>query len=414
MAWVSVQTAINVATSEYQNYLDVQKNAADETVKTADAQMELFRNLGNVSSEYAKKINATIKQIAAANNVPEANVFQVVKTARSSQGALTDDQMFANVAMATRLAPDKLSEQTALAGALNASSRLTGTADPKVNAGLLLSIGEQTRIEEMAQVSRMLIPAAAGIKATLKGTSTEEAMAMLTTMTTASEDESGSTSRTAGLQLAAQLRKFRNATDVGDEITALRNDPMARTKFLKEASFEVNQRPFIEDLLTPGTATAQLYDQNLPKVPVGDRASGVTDQFFQNVGQAPYQEVASQKRELESYASGLRLDNQRGAQISTIRKGMDEVLLAAGQGFTARTIGAKAFDIETIFGRDPRRAAADRIEEYSQELAGGRGQSKDTQETIATLQSIVAELRGLRTDNKNAPKKKNIDRNAEQ
>lgn len=424
IGWVSVQSAIQLATAEYQNYIDKQNESKQEVLKTADAQMAFFRNLGNVSSDYAKKIQATIKQIAAANKVPEASVYQVASIARSSQGSLTDEQMFANVGMATRLAPESLSEQTALAGALNASSRLTGSTDPRTNAGLMLGIGEQTRIDNMAQIAKMLIPAATGIKATLGKTSTEEAMAMLTTLTTVSEDETGSTSRTGGMQLAGQLRKFRKGTDLGDEITALQGNEKDREAFLKQASFEVAVRPFIEQLLTPGTQAAELYKQNLGKVPTGARAQSVTDQFFQNVGAAEYQQVAQAGRTVASATDQLKTGDIPGAMRANVREQVLAAMRASGQGSFSGRASAIDYDISTsLHGEDPVLVA--------ERMLGGRARfmrgqvNPEDQRTVAAsdpameaaarkLDAVVEQLKGLRADNKNAPKKKNIDRNAEQ
>lgn len=421
MGWLSVQTAIQLATAEYQNYIDKQNESKQEVLKTADAQMAFFRNLGNVSSEYAKRIQATIKQIAAANNVPESSVYQVASIARSSQGSLTDAQMFANVGMATRLAPESLSEQTALAGALNAATRLTGSTDPRTNAGLMLGIGEQTRIDNMAQISKVLIPAASGIKATLGGTSTEEAMALLTTLTTVSEDESGATSRTAGLRLAAQLRKYRKATDLGDEISKIQSSPQEFASFMKKASFEIEQQPFIEKLLTGGTPAAELYKQNLAKVPTGARAQSVTDQFFKNVGAAEYQQVAQQQRAFAATKSGLELDDLMGAQTSVNREWLQKVLVASNAGRFEQFGQSVNFGVQTMMGVRPEVAARDVLEERISSIRGfdgdaPRARAEDpAQERVAQkLEAMIAELRGLRMDNKNAPKKKNIDRNAEQ
>lgn len=428
--WISVQSAIQLATAEYDNYIERQREAAAETMSTADAQLAFFRNLGNVSKEQSRQIQETVRQLAAANNTTESRVYNVASIARSSQGALTDQQMFANVGMALKLAPDREEQAVALAGALNASSRLTGSANPQENAGLLLGIGEQTRIDNLAQIAKTLLPAAVGIKATLKDTSTEEAMALLTALTTAGEDETGSISATAGLQLAAQLKELKSGkkkvttgTDLGDAITTLRNDPKKRKAFLDSATFEVKSKPFIEELLTPGTATANLYDQNLSKVPTGARAAGNTQQFFENVGGAQYQNVATNQRVFESLTSGLQLQDQGGAAASVNMAGLDNAMKAARASWTERTMYANVFRYRTMMeGQNPNAVAGELLQDRANELRLPfnrltnemlpEATVKENEATAKLLEQAVAELRGLRADSKNG-KPKNIDAHVE-
>jgi hypothetical protein len=403
--WVSVQTAIQVASAEYQAYIDLTKKASDATISTANSQIVFFRNLGNVTGEQAKKITETIKAIASANKTTEGKIYEVASIARSSQGNLTDDQMFANVGMATRLAPESTQEAMSIAGGLNAASRLTGSADPEVNAGLLLGIGEQTRIESMAQIAKTLLPGAAGIKATLPGTSTAEAVAGLSTLTTISEDETGAVSRTAMQQLAGQLRKIRKGTDLGDEITTLQNDPKARASFLKKASFEEKAKPFIEKLLTGGTDAANLYQQNLSKVPTGDGAVNVARQFFENVGAQPYQQVRQLDQSMAANTNAALLSKQGLAAEGTIRQRMDEGMQAAGVSWFGRTVYARGFDLQRARGDDEITAG--------ERVLGGAITKSTNDEMSRILKQQLEELRALRRAQTQQPKPKNIDAHTE-
>lgn len=430
--WVSVQSAIQLATAEYDNYIERQQEAAKETLSTADAQLAFFRNLGNVSREQAKQIQETVRQIAGANKTTESRVYNVASIARSSQGALNDQQMFANVGMALRLAPDSEEQAVALAGALNASTRLTGSTDPRENAGLLLGIGEQTRIDNLAQISKTLLPAATGIKATLPSTSTEEAMALLSTLTTVSEDETGNVSRTAGMQLAAQLKEIKNGkktirtgTDLGDAIATLQNDEKKRKEFMDSASFEVQAKPFIEQLLTPGTPAAQLYSQNLAKVPTGQRAVNQANQFFENVGTSEYQGVATNARVFDSLASGLKLQDQGGASAAINMAGLDKAMQASRASWLERTMYANMFRYRTmVMGQDPNEFAAEALSDRAAELRIPfnrltnemlpEGTVKENEKLAVLLDKAVMELRGIRADNKsNTASKKNADAHTE-
>lgn len=420
IGWVSIQTAIRATTAEYQNYIDVQKQAADATIETANAQIVFMRNMGNMSAQQAMAIQDTVRQVAAANKTTESKIYQIATEAVSSKGSLTNEQMFANIGMAARLAPESTSEATAIAGALNATTRLTGSADPRVNAGLLLGIGEQARIPSMKSIADSLIPSAAAVKATLPETSTEEAAAFFSTLSLLSEDKTGERTGTASVQLAAQLRKFRKGTDLGDEIARLQNDPKARESFFKKMSLEAKPKAFVEQMLTGGTPAAELLKTNLANVPTGQTAIGVSDQWFRNVGQAPYQQAAAQQRAMQSLATQLDLQNFMGANAAINREGLQGILKASGAWMLEQTGSGMLFDLERFGGAAANIAAANQLEGRVMSLrgvteAGTNARAADpASEMIAQkLDVMIAELRGQRADQKQ-PKKKNIDRNAEQ
>lgn len=408
LATIGAAGAAKILAIEYQNILDLQNKSAAVTMSTADAQIVFMRNMGNMTAQQARQIQSTVTQVAKANKTTESRIYAIATEAVSSKGSLTDDQMFANIGMASRLAPESQSEAVAIAGALNASTRLTGSADPRENAGLLLGIGEQSRIPSMAKISETMIPSAAGIKATLPGTSTEEAAALFSTLSMLSEDKSGATTGTASLQLAAQLRKYRKGTDLGDEIAKLQNDPKARTAFLKQASFEQKPAPFIEQILTGGTAAAQLYQSNVGKVPSGQTAAEVTDRFFGNLGQSPYQQVAATGRAMDATTAAGHLADQRMAMAGTVgarlTAGMQQAGIPAMQQWGANI----AYQKMVAEGRDPSLSGAGILNSFINDPSDTLRKDPKNAEIVTNLQELIKVLKAG-----SKVQKKNVDANVE-
>lgn len=407
--WVSVQAAIQLANAEYQNYLDRQKEAAKETISTADAQIKFFRNMGNVSAEESRKIQAQVKAIAESVNAPAKNIYAVATKSISSAGKLSREEMFNNVAMAARLAPESLAEQESLATALGGTSRLTGSADPRINAGLLLQVGEQAPIPNMAGLASTLVPGAKGV-AGFGGKSTD-ALALGSTLAMAAEDTTGAPTGTAMIALASQLSKFSKGKSADEAIAQLQANPAMRDKFLKGASFEKRFEIPVRDILTGGSETANLYAANKGKLNLGT-AAATTDQFFQNVGAAPEQQVAAAERAFGARESQLQLGDLGGATAATNRAGLEKVLKASGTGLLAQKGAGITFEMERLYGRTPEAAAANTIEAEVKRRRDLNAYDKEAGEeaSIKLLEQMVRELRGLRGDQKG---KKNVNQHAE-
>lgn len=437
--WLSVQTAIQVATASYQDYLNVQRESASETISTADAQIKFFRNLGNVSREESKKIQEQIRAIASSVGQPVKNVYAVATEAISAQGNLSRKQMFANVAMGLRLAPESVSEATALAGTLGDVASLTGNADPLANAGLMLALGEQTRIANMQQIGKNVIPAAIGVKETLRGTSANDAMALVTTLTSVMKDREGALSGTASVQLAQQLDSFFGADakvsgpkdkegallkKLGDgtlleQMAKLRADPKAMAAFLSKSSFEAKAKPFVEQLLTKDSAAAMLFEQNRAKVPTGDAARAQAAGFFANIAGAPEQQLAGAERAFVAAESQLQLGNESGSRASVVYEGMQKALRSSGRSLPARISDQINWHVDRAMGAAPEDIAIRSLQNQANYLRRGfvgnanqPAADKNVEMQAQKLDALIAELRGLRGDQKNG-KKKNIDQHTE-
>jgi hypothetical protein len=437
MKWVSVQSAIQIATAEIERYHQAQKDAGIETVATADAQIKFFRNLGRVGAEESKKVQQQMKDIASAVQQPVKNVYAVATEAISAQGNLSREQMLENVKMALRLAPESVPEATALGGALGDVASLTGSGNAAENAGLMLGMGEQARIPSMQQIAKNLIPAAIGVKQSLPGTGTAEATALVSTLTSVMKDKEGALSGTASIALASQLDSFFGddakvgKTDkeggllkkLGDgtlleQVAKLQNDPKAREAFFAKASFEGKAKPFVEELLTAGSPAARLFNQNRGKVPFGQVAIKQTDEFFANLQTTPEQQVANQQRAMAAQTSALQLANQTGASSSVIREEVVKQLGAASQGMVLDQLGAWNFDIRRMAGWSPEEAAVDTLKDRRNSVENEgvlfTSKTKDPEKVqmVARLDEMIAQLKGIRGDQKQ-PKKKNVDQHKE-
>lgn len=421
MGWVSLQTAIKIATSEYQNYLEVQKEAADETISTADAQIGFLRNLGNVSREQRTKVLADMKAIAKEVNQPVKNLFLAGQSSISAKGILSQQQMLDSLKLAFQVAPESVDEAKSIAGALGDVASLTGHGDPGRNMAFLLAANQQARAETLTQIAKGSLGKAIGIKSF--GGDGAEALALTNTFSNVMKDPDGSTSATAAARLASEMHKLKvPGSSTLERIQHLQNNPKAFKSFFDKASFEggLGVQP-AKAVATAGTEAAMLLEQNV----AGMRAAGgpgsgaMTQGFIRDIGSVPEQQVASARRAMIAGASSLELGNQQGAMSGSVKENMLKALRHSGQGATMNFLQGIDFHArQMIEGDAPEDAAINILSSRARTVRGlldpdapNRAAVDPAQEAIAQkLDAMVASLRGLRADQKQ-PKKKNVDRN---
>jgi len=425
LGWVSVQSAMKLVVAEYENIKTAQSDAADETIQTANAQIGFLRNLGNVSREERNKVIGDMKAIAAEVKQPVKNVYMAAQSSISAQGVMTQQQMYDSLRIAFKLAPESLTEQQSIAGALGDVASLTGHGDPERNAAFLIQANKQARAETLTQIAQNSLGRAISIKQ--RGGTGPEALALTNTFSGVMKDREGQISSTAALRLAGQLAELKvpgNSTI--ERIRYLQENPAKAKRFFDKASFEggIGEMPS-RAITTKGTEAATLLEQNIAGMnTAGGPGSGqLVRQFIGDLQAVPEQQVAAKRRELITAASGAQTANLKGGMSAVNREGVDKLLQSTGAFATDRWASRLMYETSLMQGNSPEVAAftaisgpaaklKGRIDEI-EKSGGNAGVMKEHLEILKDQLRELKEMRKAQIQESAKPTKKNADAHTE-
>jgi len=425
-AYISLGAAIGLVTKEIQNMEEAQDKAADSQKTTADAQIKFLRNLGPVAAAEKDKILKGIREISKETGQTEATVYGTVSSAASARGSLSREAMLDATRLAARLAPESGSEQQATAGGLLDLAKVTGSGSAKENAGFMLAMGAQARVESLEAINKALVPATIGVAG--YGGKPGDAGALVSTMTAVSGDQEGRFAGTAALQLTKQLEEFMpekdrfsydergrkklqakgtGFSDPMERIRRLQADPALREKFLSKASFEEKGRKPIEQILTGGSEAAKLLERNAADYPTGEAAAQAAEGFITDLLSGRLQESAGLERKLGAAADRGRVSDFESGDFGRIRRKTDELLQAHGGTYLERTAAAMDFRTRGIgnalggnFESGPEAIAIDALRTREASLTSPNDKPLPGQdESVATLREMVLLLRQIKDKN---------------
>jgi len=333
----------------------------------AGAQRGFLQNLGMVSDPERTRMMARVRGITGQTGAPRASVWQAAGEAVSAKGAATNDQALDAVLAAARLRPDNPAEMTAVAAGLLDVGSLTGSFDAQKNLGFLIGTGAASRNVTMESLSRNIVPGA--ISVAQQGDDPVEAMALPLALGSAMKDPDGARARTAAVQLAEQLGEFLpKLQDTNARIGALQQDPKAAGRFLAGASFEVQARAFVRDLVSdPASETARLYRRNQTEILQPDAAGPLAGQMVGAMDAVPLQQITNLDRKLKSTLEGALSDNIGAGTKSSLREALGSAAeQMPGSHFLTNFLAQRSFDIESAFANSPQEAFKTRIEGMQQ------------------------------------------------
>lgn len=424
-AYVSLQAAIQVVNRSLQDKIDLENKSAQAQTRVADSQRGFLINLGLVSKAEQEAANARIQQISKATGASVGSLYASAGAAVSARGDLSINQALDAVAVAARVQPRNAGEQTAVAGGLLDLATLTGSADAKVNLGILAGVGSQARITNLQALSQNLVPGAINVAS--RGGTPQEALALVSTITSQLKDATGATSATAGIQLANQLAAFlpesdtfKNETRNGrtvrtvnrrgtglsstfQRIEALQNDDLLREQFLGSASFEQKAGSAIEQLLTKGSPLAQLLTSNAAGLPSNAAAAGRADSFIAGLNDSSLQRAANIQSMFAGVTERNYLSNIASGEASLVRQGMLDLDKSLGADFVSRNLQGTERYMRLLGSSDPAGVAIAELEGRAEGLTNPvdaqnnlRTVTDSERERATLLREIVAELRRLR------------------
>lgn len=415
--------ALKITRTEYDNIIQRQQKAASTNISTANAEMAMLRNVSPQDHAYWREQAPAMAQRTGQST---ASIFQAIADASSAQGNQSNDQLRRNVELAMRVSPDSPSDAKTIAGGLGDAVGLTGSMDEKVNMGAILAMGKQTRIRSTTAIAERLIPGAISVKG--YGGSASEAMAINTTLSTLMNDASGEKTPGSASRIASELdRIYGEKGSPLEHITALQNNPALLKKWYQgsgagkpRASIPEHAEIAFKNLVTKGSSGDQLLRSNLGGY--GDDAdmAKLTDEWLKSTYGTDRQKFAGSDRGLAATTNAAELANLPGARYGAMRGRMDEVLQATGASWMERTGYAMRFDVGAANGDDPTMIALDTFAKHRNALqnspnltAQQRAANQPSVDILnAVMKEMVAELKGLRTDQKNT-KPKNVDGHTE-
>lgn len=277
--WVSVTSAINLASNALKEKQRIEREAADKQVSVAASEALVLQNLTGVSSAGKQQFLGQVAAIQARtgfgnlSQLNQAAAAGISASAGNQQATLSSIEAAARV---SRLTPDQL--ETFTGGALDIA-KASGSQDARANLGFLLSAGAMSRVTAPELQARNIAPAVGSIVGTVGGDrqqATIEGGALFAALSNIGVDERGDATKTSSIAFAVQLRDFfeqgvtegtgkkkktfKPAADpntLAGRIAFLQNNPELREKFLANASFEQQFKIPIEQLLRGGDAATE-------------------------------------------------------------------------------------------------------------------------------------------------------------
>jgi hypothetical protein len=427
MRYVSVGAAAAAITAELRDQMQLQRELARFQETAAGSQIKLLRNLGVVSAQERAKVLAEITEISRRTGVTEQNLFLAASNAVSAKGGLSNLQALQSVEMAARVAPEDVGELTGVAGGLLDTSSLTGTADARRNLAFMVALQEQSRVTNIRGIATQTVPGAIGVKG-FGGTS-EEAAALVATLSNAMKDQGGEKSKTAAIALAQQLEAQLPAEDTfafdakgrrkmaapgtglastEERIRRLQEDGELRERFLATATLDMKEAIVpMRDLLTKGSPTSQLFQQNIAKLNAGTPPEKA-DELIAGIQGIPVQQLADLQRRSVAGPQRAMLANIPGGAQGAAYGAVDTALEQSGHGWMSRSFERFLMSLRpALTGKTPAEVGIERLEslQYArlEETEEGRAQLKVLREQLEVLKGLQALSQG----------KKNVDAHVE-
>ena len=361
--YFSLQGAIQLVNAALAEQNRLSEMAQRVQMTAADAQAEVIKNLGNVTTAHASRFLSDVQQIskdAGAESV--APVLQAAASTLSGTGgneALTKSIL----AEAVPLFKNKLSELPDFAGAVADLASITGAESQneiRKTVGLVLTTQSQARITSLGAFKNVA-PAMAAIAATDTGEDRTRALkeggAAFAAIGGSIKDPEGSITKTATSRLGVKLQELLPENDVLDlagnvtrkgtglktlaeRLQRVQGDDRLQREFLlgsdtfAKATFEGPVMPVISDLISrPDSEVSQRFSSAMTNVQDDPE---VVNQMLANLASAtPQLATANITREAAGNVEGIQMtgDAARRAAARGILQTTAEQTRAGALGF---------------------------------------------------------------------------------
>jgi hypothetical protein len=164
-----------------------------------------------------------------------------------------------------------------------------------------------------------------------------------------------------------------------------------RERFMSQASFEAKAIIPSRDLLTAGTATAQLFEKNRGAYVSGAKAEALGTSYIAGLNTTELQGAGQRQRTAQQISEETKLRRTQAGKNGSAYDAMYGQLEASGYGAVSRgIIGMGAYMRDTIGGQTSNEAAAQVLELQRNDPVTGRDP-----EIVRGLDEMIAHLRSL-------------------
>lgn len=336
-SYVSVGTAVNLMKQAITAAIDEQRKLSDEakdiTVKVAESQSQLFRNMIGVPTAQKQAFVAQIREISERTGLDLAQL-NIAAGSGLSASAGNERATLDAIEIAGRMVRDNPAEMGDIVGAALDFGSITGDYNAAKNIGFGLGIAGKARITNSRQALVNAAPAIASVVGTGTGDGEQlalEAGAAFAALTASdAKDVTGESSRTSLTSLAVQLRTFFEAMEndpgtFGGRVETLQNDEEMRKAFFDSATFEQRYKIPMEKFLTQGSDVDKLYEANLATLKFDE---SLTWNEIKDQEEGTYElQLANFSRTLNTKSEGIRGQEgraERAAQREIFEKLMTD------------------------------------------------------------------------------------------
>lgn len=424
--------AVSLLKSEYQAVIDLQDKATGVKMTVGQARNVMIRNMLGSSPKEISGVLGQTTALAGELKLPESVVAQAMAEAMSANSGDAGSALKA-VKLAGKFLPDQPDEIGEFAGALLDLQKASGSADPRVNFGLLASISQRSRVATPRAIA-MNAPEALIGSAGLAGATGAEGAALYSALTNASGDKTGATSSSAqiafskslGLVFDAELRKPINGqADIADQlagmsmggkIAMLQQNPELARQFFATSGVTLGEgkavAPLRDLLLNPNSVMARNYAANLASMPNDAGLGRLADEAIGNFRLNPMEPLAKTSRTIGS------LHEQTLAQFPDTlgaedRQKINEIMRAGGGRsnlgtrlemmmgqFNDGKVGTSIEDARDLFAAERSRLRSPYMAPTFGPGGGGDFYEPGAKESVDRLDKVISALDKLLEENK--------------
>jgi hypothetical protein len=345
-----------VVKNEYQDMVEAQRMASQVSVTVSQAEVGALRNLLPKNEAERDEFLKSMQALSADTGVSLKDLYARSGGALSAKGDLPTQSALDAVKLSAQLVPENAGEGEAVAGATLDLMKLTGSKDPREALGLLMKVGQQSRIQNTGFLARNVAPAL--VTDLLRGDTPGEAGALYSTMTQAIVDPSGEKTRTAMTQLADQLAE--SLPDKGStraRIEAIQQSKELQQKIIPDLKLESSARGPMEAFLKGQGQSMATYKEYLASAGTMQENAAMLDRQIGLIRGTPLQQTAQIDRAAQTTVETMAMADQDAARIGAIREQMPKLLQQSGEGW----LGGHMRQMETT-------ASGDELEDYLKTL----------------------------------------------
>ncbi len=292
--------AVALIKAQWQQVIEVQRQALDVTLSQADAQAGAIQMLGPRSAAEREDFIKRIGKISERTGVSEKDLYVRSQEALSARGDLPVSRALEAVEASAEMERRDTQAGKALAGGALDIEKVMPVKGREA-LGYLQYWTEKARLTDLGDVSQSLAPALTA--AIGSGSSPNAAGAAWAAITQSAVDPTGRRSKTAGIQLFAQLEKFLPAE--GDQYSEAQyqHDKAALERERKAKGQAAEHAVDRDPQLLQRIAALRLEENSLPRLGAHANAARRTAQQMKRDELARLRQTAREEAEARVAAS---------------------------------------------------------------------------------------------------------------